>query len=121
LMGNPELTVVMGWRLNPIFKEVKEAITKYGELRETLLDKYAEKDEHGKKKIETVILPNGQPSSEFVFLPENRVLFEADLTPLTEETVNLSEPKVKVTELKDDLKLNAVDVDQLLGIVLIPA
>jgi len=121
LMLNPELTVSLAWRLHPSFKAVKEALKNYEDLRTVLLDKYTEKDAEGKKKISVVTLPNGAVSSQFDFSPENRPLFEADLKPLTEELVSLPAPKVKVTELKDELKLNAMDLDSLIDVVLIPA
>lgn len=87
LLNSKDLPVRSSFQLGKLVKLLSDAIKDYTDAKQKLLEKYAERDEAGKLKVE---------NNQYRVPPENILQFNSDLTELLEIDIDLPMDKVKI-------------------------
>jgi hypothetical protein len=98
-----DLKVSVAFKLRKVLKNIQEEGKVFDELKQTIIEKYSEKDEEGK--------PKSNENGNIVFDPK----FNAELGEQIEQLNNLevAVEKIKAEDLSDKVELSIVDLEAL--------
>lgn len=107
-ISNEPLPLKTAFKIKGIYKKIQEEYAKYDEVRQQALLNYGLKDSNGNIQLDE--------HNNVRFDDLGRAAFNKDMVDLLSTEINVE--NIKLSELGDNLKLSAIDLELLDGLLI---